>query len=80
MTETLIVGDFFPVKTQAELESEGINYWEQRIVTPLGAFLYDRENEWRDNHSRWVSEDGKIKVTTHDTDNKITSVTGLELV
>ena len=74
MSETLKVGDIFPAKSREELKQEGIGFWEQRIATPLGLFLYDYDNQWRDGHTRWVSEDGTIRVTTRNSTNVITQV------
>lgn len=45
-------------------------------MTPWGVFLSDAENEWRDGHSRWVSEDGTMHVTTHNSDDRITALRG----
>lgn len=52
MSEALKVGDIFPVKSREELKTEGISYWEQRIATPFGFFLYDSDDQWRDGHTR----------------------------
>lgn len=74
MNETLQVGDVFPIQSFEVLKAEGLQYWEQRVSTPVGIFLYDFENTLRDGHTRWISEDGRTAVTTYNGNNTITEV------
>lgn len=74
MSETLNVGDIFPAESSAALREKGVDFWDQRVSTVLGVFLYDLENEIGDEHHRWVSEDGITRITTHIGDNKITLI------
>lgn len=74
MDEAYRVGDVFPVKSPEKLRDEGIEYWKQRISTPMGIFLYDSVNEKRDGKSRWVSEDGKTRITTFNFNDQIEKI------
>lgn len=75
MAETLKVGDIFPVKSWKELDEAGLKYWEQVIIiSGLGEFFMDPEEQFRDGKDRWDSRDGTTRITTKVGTHKITEI------